>query len=253
MLTPNLSLRVDGVFTRSWHKQFTIDTNIAFDQNLNAGLGGYNRIDPNYRRITQVQFAAPAEYQAAIIELNQRGSKIGMTGNVTIARSRNVDLLRVNDLHTYQVNGFDADYGPNADTPTFRGTLSGYYNINKAIQVSGAFKVRSGLPVDPTAAGLDLNGDAVLGDRTPTLAPFSFRGRWMNSLDLRVTWNLPLGLGEGRRLQAYLESFNIANHENIATVLNDYGPNPVTPKGLWLAPALWSPPREVQLGFRFQF
>jgi len=253
MLTPNLSLRLDGVFTRSWHKQFTIDTNIAFDQNLNAGLGGYNRIDPNYRRITQVQFAAPAEYQAAIIELNQRGAKIGMTGNVTIARSRNVDLLRVNDLHTYQVNGFDADYGPNADTPTFRGTLSGYYNINKAIQVSGAFKVRSGLPVDPTAAGLDLNGDAVLGDRTPTLAPFSFRGRWMNSLDLRATWNLPLGLGEGRRLQAYLESFNIANHENIATVLNDYGPNPVTPKGLWLAPALWFPPREVQLGFRFQF
>ena len=69
MLTPNLSLRVDGVFTRSWHKQFTIDTNIAFDQNLNAGLGGYNRIDPNYRRITQVQFGAPAEYQAAIVEL----------------------------------------------------------------------------------------------------------------------------------------------------------------------------------------
>jgi len=54
-------------------------------------------------------------------------------------------------------------------------------------------------------------------------------------------------------VQAYLESFNIANHENIATVLNDYGPNPVTPKGLWLAPALWFPPREVQLGFRFQF
>ena len=74
-----------------------------------------------------------------------------------------------------------------------------------------------------------------------------------NSLDLRVTWNLPLGLGEGRRLQAYLESYNIANHENIATVLNDYGPNPVTPKELWLAPALWFPPREVQLGFRFQF
>jgi hypothetical protein len=253
MLTPNLSFRVDGVYTRSWHKQFTIDTNIAFDQSLNAGLGGYNRIDPNYRRITQVQFGAPAEYQGAIVEVNQRGSKIGLTGNLTIARSRNIDLLRLNDLHTYQVNGFDADYGPNADTPTVRGTVSGYYNINKSFQVSGAFKARSGLPVDPTAAGLDLNGDAVLGDRTPTLAPFSFRSPGMNSLDLRVTWNVPVGLGQGRRLQVYLESFNIANHENVATVLNDYGPNPLTPKSLWLAPALWFPPREVQLGFRLAF
>ena len=75
----------------------------------------------------------------------------------------------------------------------------------------------------------------------------------MNSLDLRLTWNIPLEDGQGRRLQIYFESFNICNHENIATVLNDYGPNPTTPKSLWLKPALWFPPREVQLGFRFAF
>jgi len=253
MLTPNLAFRVDGVYTRSWFKQFTIDTNLSWDQTLNGGQGGYSRIDPNYRRITQVQFGAPAEYQAGIIELNQRGSSLGLTGNVTIARSRNVDLLRVNDLHTYQTQGFAADYGPNADTPTVRGTLSGYYNISRAFQVSGAFKIRSGLPVDPAAAGLDLNGDGVLGDRTPTLAPFFFRAPSMNSLDLRATWNVPLPIGEGRRLQMYLESFNLLNHENVMTVLNDYGPNPAAPKSLWMAPALYFPPREVQLGFRLAF
>jgi hypothetical protein len=246
-------LRVDGVVTRSWHKQLTIDTNLAWNETLNSGQGGYVRIDPNYRRITQVQFSAPAEYQAAIVELTRRGSRLGLNGNITVARSRNIDLLRVNDLHTYQVQGYQSDYGPNADTPTFRATMAGYFNLNKAIQVSGAYKIRSGLPVDPTAAGLDLNGDGVIGDRTPTLSPFSFRTPWMNALDLRFTWNVPLKMGQGSRLQVYVESFNIVNNENIATVLNDYGPNPATPKSLWLTPALWFPPREVQLGFRFVF
>lgn len=253
MLTTNLAFRADAVYTRSWHKQFTIDTNLGWNQALNGGQGGYNRIDPNYRRITQVQLAAPAEYEAGIIELNQRGSKFSLMANVTVARSRNVDLLRVNDLHTYQVSGFAADYGPNADTPTVRGTVSGFYNISRAFQVSGAFKARSGLPVDPTAAGLDLNGDGVLGDRTPTLAPFSFRTPAMNSLDLRLTWNIPLHVGEARRMQIFLESFNLLNHENLISVLNDYGPNPAAPKSLWLKPALYFPPREVQLGFRFVF
>lgn len=253
MLTANLALRVDSVYTHSWHKQFTIDTNLGWNPALNNGQGGYYRIDPNYRRITQLQLGAPAEYEAAIVELNQRGSKLGWTTNVTFARSRNVDLLRVNDLHTYQVSGFGPDYGPNADTPAFRGTFSGFYNISRAFQVSGAFKVRTGLPVDPTAAGLDLNGDGVLGDRTPGLGPFSFRGPSMNDVDLRFTWNLPLDSAKSRRLQLFLESYNLLNHENVMTVLNDYGPNPALPKGLWMTPALFFPAREIQLGARLAF
>ena len=75
----------------------------------------------------------------------------------------------------------------------------------------------------------------------------------MNALDLRLTWNVPLALGQSRRLQTYLEGYNVLNHENVMTVLNDYGPNPAAPKSLWLAPALWFPPREVQLGVRLAF
>jgi hypothetical protein len=251
MLTTTLAFRVDGVFTRSWDKQFTIDTNLGWDDALNGGRGGYYRLDPNYRRITQRLFDAPAEYEGLIVELNRRGSKLGASGNVTFARSRNIDLLTVDDLHTYQLHGFDNDYGPNANTPTVRFNVAGFYNISRAFQVSGAFKLRSGLPVNPVAAGLDLNADGVLGDRTPTMAPFSFRGPSMNSLDLRLTWTLPLG--QSRRLQTYLEGFNLLNHENVSNVLNDYGPTPGAPKSLWLAPALWFPPREIQLGFRLVF
>jgi hypothetical protein len=253
MLTPNLAFRADAVYTRSWNKQFSIDTNLGWDDALNGGRGGYYRIDPNYRQITQRQFGAPAEYQAGIVEVERRGSKFTFSGNVTVARSRNVDLLRVNDLRTYQSSGFAYDYGPNANTPTVRGSVSGVYNVSRSFQLSGALKARTGLPVDPVASGLDLNGDGVLNDRTPGLGPFSFRGRSMHSLDLRLTWNLPLRLGEARRLQVYVESFNLTNHENISNVLNDYGPTAGAPRSRWLEPSLWFPPRELQLGFRLAF
>ena len=249
MFGDNLALSASGVFTRSWHKQFTLDTNLGWDPELNDGQGGYFLIDPNYRRVTQLQLDAPAEYQAAILELNQRGARMGFGANLTVSRSRQVN--GIDDLRTYQLVGFDADYGPNADTPTVRGTVSGYYNLHEAVQISGAYRGRTGLPVDPRAGGLDLNGDGTFGDRTPGLEPFSFRSPANHMLDLRLTWTLPMG-GE-RRLQTYLEGYNVLNHENVRTVLDDLGPDPGNPRNRWLEPSLWFPPREVQFGLRFSF
>jgi hypothetical protein len=249
LLTPTLAVTASAIYTRSWFKQFTLDTNLGWDPALNGGTGGYFRIDPNYRRITQLQLSAPAEYQAGIFELEQRGARLGFAANLTLARSRQIGSI--NDQHTYEVSGFDADYEPNPDTPTVRTTMSGYYNFNRAIQISGAFRARSGLPVTAIASGVDLNADGVLSDRTPGFAAGSFRAPANYSVDLRFTWSLPLG--GGKRLQTYVESYNLLNHENVRTVLNDYGADPRTPKDRWLEPNLWFPPREVQLGFRLTF
>lgn len=101
------------------------------------------------------------------------------------------------------------------------------------------------------ASGVDLNGDGVLSDRTPGTKVGQFRAPANQSVDLRLTWSLPLG--RARRLQTYVESYNLLNHENVRTVLNDYGSNPATPKNRWLEPNLWFPPREVQFGVRFAF
>jgi hypothetical protein len=249
MLAPRLAFRTSAVFTNSWFKQVTIDTNLGWDDARNSGQGGYYIIDTNYRRITQLQLSAPAEYRSAIVELEQRGSRLGIGGNLTLARSR--DVSGINDLRTHQLNGFDADYGPNADTPTVRTAMWGYYNILEALQISGSYRARSGLPVDPSAAGEDLNGDGVFGDRTPGLAPFSFRAPVNHALDLRLTWTVPVG--QGRRLMTYLEGYNILNNENVRSVLNDYGPDSTAPRERWLEPSLWFPPREVQFGVRFTF
>jgi hypothetical protein len=249
MLTNNVALTVSGVYTRSWHKQFTIDRNLVWNPALNNGAGGYTRPDPNFRRITQLQLSAPAEYVGGIVELERRSARLGVTGNLTLSRSRGVE--GVNDLYTYQQNGFSADYGPQPDSPAVRGTVSAYYNVTSAIQVSASFRARSGLPVNANAAGVDLNGDGVLGDRTPGMAAYSFRAPANQSTDVRFTWTVPLG--GSRRLQIYTESYNVLNHENVRTVLNDFGVDPSTPKNRWLEPNLWFPPREVQLGVRFAF
>jgi hypothetical protein len=249
LLASNLAFTASAIYTRSWYKQFTLDTNLGWNAAANNGQGAYTRIDPGYRRITQLQLSAPAEYAAGIVELERRGSKLGFSANTTFARSRQVDGIA--DQHTYELSGFDNDYGPNGDTPAIRAALSGYYNIGTAVQISSAFRVRTGLPVSANAAGLDLNGDGVLGDRTPGFAPGAFRAPANNSLDLRFTYTLPVGAD--RRIQAYVESYNILNHENVRTVLTDYGPVTGTPKARWLEPNLWFPPREVQLGLRFAF
>jgi hypothetical protein len=249
MLASNTAITVSGVYTRSWYKQFTIDTNLGWDESLNGGSGGYTRLDPNYRRITQLLLAAPAEYVGGIIEIERRGARLGATGNLTIARSRGVESI--DDLRTYQLEGFDSDYGPQPDTPSVRGTVSGYYNITPALQLSASFRARTGTPVTATAGGLDLNGDGVFGDRTPGTTAYQFRAPANQTLDARITWTLPLG--GVRRLQVYAESYNLLNHENVRSVLNDLGPDPSAPRSRWLEPSFWFPPREVQFGARFAF
>lgn len=249
MLRPTLAITASGVYTHSWHKQFTTDTNLAWNQTLNGGLGGYARIDPNYRRITQLQLDAPAEYVGAIFEVEQRAARLGWTGNITFSKSRGVE--GVDDLQTYLTQGFANDYGPQPDSPTVRGTVSGYFNVTTALQLSGSYRGRSGLPVNSVAAGVDLNGDGVLGDRTPTFRAYAFSAPANHTVDARLTWSFPVG--GSRRLQTYVESYNLLNYENVRTVLNDYGTTPGTPKNRWLEPNLWFPPREVQFGARLAF
>ena len=114
----------------------------------------------------------------------------GFEGNLTVARSLQTPLSAsgINGTINDQRCGLMCDYGPAPDVPTIRGLVSGWYHVIPSVQVSGIFRARSGLAIDPIAAGLDPNGDQKFGDRTPGLDPFSFRGPSMNVLDARVSW-----------------------------------------------------------------
>ena len=246
-LTPNVRLAGSVIYTKSWFKEFTYDTNL--DWNGSAWI----RPDPNYRSINQIRFEGPAEYQGAFVEMTRRGRLFGYEGNITWARSLQTPLAAsgINGTINDQLCGLMCDYGPAPDVPKVRGLISTWYNITSAVQLSGIFRARSGLAVDPTAAGLDPNGDQKFGDRTPGLAPFSFRGPGMSSLDARVAWTLPMpGIA---RVQAYVETFNLLNRENVALVNNNFGLNAASPAATWMRPTQYFPPREIQLGARLTF
>jgi len=59
--------------------------------------------------------------------------------------------------------------------------------------------------------------------------------------------------GGSKRLQLFLESFNLTNRANIATLNNNYGPTAAQPLASWFQPTVYFPPREIQLGASLNF
>jgi hypothetical protein len=236
----SIAISTSAIYTKTWNRPISWDTNSVWSDAARA----YVRPDPNYRAINQDQYIGPGEYVAGVVEMRTRGTRVGVNGNLTVSRA--YEAINPDDRRTSKW-----DWAPASDNPTVRGTVSGYYNINEHMQLSGALKSRTGRPVTPNAAGIDVNGDGVFGDRTPTFEPGAFRQPSVTSLDARFTWRVPLH--NNRTLQLYAEAFNVLNQEGIRTVINDYGATPGSPGPRWMEVSSYFPPREVNLGMRFTF
>jgi hypothetical protein len=243
-LTPNTSFSARIVYSKTLDREYQWDTNLVWDGQK------WVRPDPAYRQILQYRFNGKAEYAGAIFEVTRRSARLGFNGNLTMARAYE-SSANYGNLPDDQRFGIKGDWGPQTDTPVVRGVVSGWYNVNPMIQLSSSFRTRSGIAVNPVAAGLDLNGDGNLGDRTPTFGRNSFRGPGTDQLDARFTWTVKLQ--NARRIQIYVEAFNLLNHENVLTVNNNYGPTPSAPLSSWMRPTSWAPPREIQLATRLSF
>jgi hypothetical protein len=241
----NFAIKGSVIYSRSWDKEYTWDTNLVWDDALQK----YTRPDPNWRRVTQYRYGGASEYEGGIVEVNLRGARIGLDGSITLARAYQTPATKGGAPNSPK-DGIMSDWGPVMESPTFRGVVSGWYNIIRNVQFSSVFSSRSGFAVNPVAAAYDLNGDAVFGDRTPGFKPFSFRLPWYTTVDMRLSWAIPF-----RRAKAtlYAEGFNILNGKFLRTVLNDYGPDPAHPGPNWLQPSTYFAPRNVQLGLRLGF
>jgi hypothetical protein len=252
-LTSQMAVSASGVYTKSTNKEYNFDTNL--DVSRGAVNGAFQRLDPNYRAITQTIYGGKAEYEAFIIEMSRRGSRVGVNGNLTVARALSTPSGTPQD----PVAGILADYGRVSDNPTVRGVVSGWYNVTPSVQVSSNITAHSGRATDPVAQGVDLNGDGILSDRTPGFQPFELNAPGMVQWDARITWALPLrgGQAAGRRaeerLHFYLECYNILDRVNPRTVDNNYGAVSGQPLGTFMQPTSYFPPREVQLGLRLVF
>jgi hypothetical protein len=244
-LRSDLVVSASAIYNRGWHSDHRWDTNLVFDDVTQQ----YVRADPAYRQILQYRFDAHSQYVGGVFEVKRRGTRVGFNGSLTLNHARNTGnnySTIPNDQHC----GVDCDYGPQADTPSVRGVFSGWYNFTPALQLSGVFQARSGMAVNPVAAGLDLNGDGQTGDRTPTFGRNSLRGPGFNQTDIRVTYRLPI---QKTRIDLYAEAFNIFNRDNVQSVNNDYGPTPGQPKSTFLLPTVYYAPFQAQLGLRLAF
>lgn len=147
---------------------------------------------------------------------------------------------------------WSADYGPSGDIPAFSATVNGSEDFTGSMQLSWVYRIRGGLRIDPRVGPtVDVNGDGSFNDRTPTLARNSFEGPWVNSLDIRYSYFLPLSTSG--KLQLQVEAFNLFNTENWRTLNTLYGSVPGTPNPVFGTALSYYPPRQVQLGARYSF
>ena len=248
----HFSTSVSAVGTRSWNKENPFDTNLTWGNPASPdGLCCFTRADPNFRQILQYQYRSNASYAGVVVSAQRRlrgGLRFG--GNMTIARA--YDQGENYSTQPNDVRYFSADYGPSGDVPTVTATVNGSEDFTKALQLSWVFHVRSGLRIDPKSGPtVDLNGDGSFNDRTPSLARNSFEGPSTNSLDLRLTWTLPVHTSG--RLQLTLEAFNVYNKENWQSLNTLYGPIAGSPNPVFGTPLSYYAPRQIQLGARYTF
>ena len=246
-LRDDLAVGVSVLYSRGWDKEVLFDTNLRF----NEATQRFGRIDPNFRQINQYSFEGKAEYTGLVLEARKRTrGGFFFSTNATIARAFDQGDNFSTPLNDQRFP--DAEYGPQVDTPRFRMTANGSYDINRLLSVSAIFRARTGFAYDARSGStVDLNGDGIFNDRVPGFTRNSFRMEGNHSLDLRLSWNVPFG--NTRRLQATVEAFNIYNRDNVRTVENQWGTNPTQPSPTFGVPLSYFSPREVQLGLRLSF
>jgi hypothetical protein len=182
------------------------------------------------------------EYHGFEVSMNARLPRGGFAfGSVT------TDRLATNDC---EVENSD----PNGlrfceRVPPFRGLYkaSAGYPLPYDVQLSATFQLRPGNPIsanytfNSAIAGVALTGG---GNRTVNLVdPTTLFYDYTTQLDIRAARTFRFGR---RRLQAFVEVFNLPNVSTVLTVNTTYG-------NQWRNPLLIEQPRRFQIGGQFDF
>jgi hypothetical protein len=244
-ITNDLAVSASVLYTRTWHDPYGLDTNLQWSN------GGWVRPDPNYRLIRQYQFNGKAEYLGVVLEVKKRtaNQRFNFSTNVTFARA-------YSQSNSYgstpsDIRYLDQEWGRAPDTPSVRFVANVTYNISKYLQASAVYRARTGYFLDPRAGGgYDLNGDGTYNDRSPGFTRNVFEGPSNNSMDARIVCQLPV---HAAKAQVFLEAFNVLNTINVRAVNSTYGPTAGSPLPTFMVPLNYWPPREIQLGVRFEF
>lgn len=190
-------------------------------QRPNYGLRTRNirRPLPNLNSITARESSARSMYRSATFSAQYRRKSVQWGANYTLSKNfSDDDNERDATGFTYaDPQDFAGDYG--YARIDMRHQFNTYFVLNLPLgfDVSGSFRLRSGLPINPVT-GADNNEEFGNNDRPYSAAGVSlerdsFRNRTTYGNDLRVLKNFRFG--DVKQLQFSVEFFNLANVDNV--------------------------------------
>jgi hypothetical protein len=249
------------------------DEIIIRDQNwLGNGAAGCNvaavacRPNKSFTQINAYSNEGRSEYKAFISSLTGtlKGGHL-VTASFTVASKKNINDDFSPALTDYPNDpaNLEAEYGRSRADERYRFNASGVFRLPARFTLSPIFEYGSGQPWNHRY-GYDYNGDGKSGDRKPGVAKFSEDGPNFASINVRVTYGLPLGTRAKADLIA--EFFNLTNRVNYdvnSLTVNGAeflsGPTLQNPVPVAVANPNYKkytstlPPFEAQLGVRFTF
>jgi hypothetical protein len=259
-----MAVSADYVNTRGRNLYNAPDVNAP---DLVTGL----RPDPTFLRITEYQSTGNSWYNGLLLGVERRSGR-GPSFGLSYTLSKQV--RDVEDFNFVPQNNYDraAEKGPASNDRRHQFVANVVYALPWQFQIGMFMQARSGLPFNVTT-GVDNNRDTTINDR-PDLADPDGDPRLASTYNGNFTGrvgNVPRNFGRGDsyfethlrlskivnlpsdkldRLELFVEALNLTNYVNLATPQGN-----IRSAAFGRSTAVHgdSSPRQVEIGFRFDF
>jgi hypothetical protein len=257
----------EGVYVKGSDEAIIRDFNWSGNGATGCNVAAANcRPNKSFNQINVYTNEGRSEYKAFVSSLNGtlKGGHV-LTASFAVASKKNINDDFSPALTDYPSDpaNVDAEWGRSRADERYRFTSSAVFRLPARFTVSPIFEYGSGQPWN-RRYGYDYNGDGKSSDRKPGVAKFSEDGPNFASVNLRVSYALPLG-GKARA-NFIAEFFNLLNRVNYdvnSLTVNgaEYlsGPTLQNPAAVAVANPNYGkytatlPPFEAQLGVRIVF
>jgi hypothetical protein len=290
LLSPNVTVRADYLFTRGIHLPRTRNINLLppmlltltnaaalgisspTPQQLGRFVFGTGRIDPRFDAIYQLEDSASSTYHGLTLALNKRLShEFELLASYTFSKA----IDDASDFDEQPANPYDlrAERALSRQDVRQRFVLSALFDLpfgddeeNKGgskekesllgavlghIEVAPIVTLSSGRPVNAlTGTDEERSRAYPLASRPLGLARNTLRTPRFINFDMRALKYFPFG--EKRRLDLVVETFNLFNHPNVTSINPFYGSG-ATLFTTFGTPTMFSSPRQVRFSIDFEF
>ena len=223
-------------------------------------------IDPNYGRIRITESTGESDYRALQVSFRGRWPKFGflVSGTIADAEAHQDEFFSrpQNNLYDNAPDHTAQDVGTPENLEPWRLVMSGIYQLPLDFQVSGIVQLAGARPFT-TYYGYDFNGDGVRNDRPNELGDQD--GDEFFQADLRLAKYFKFG--KSMNVEASIDVFNVfdtvnfggGNSNSEGTQNGNYDGrlflgSPNNPNPNYGQPTrTFGPPRQIQLGLRFNW